>query len=55
VTAVVSGHEGLPAHRPTKLTFDDIVSKRRDLPYRSWITVKNPASLAELRNDQANP
>jgi hypothetical protein len=33
---------------------EDIVSKRRDLPYRSrrcraWIKVKNPASPAELR------
>jgi bifunctional non-homologous end joining protein LigD len=37
-----------------KLGLEGIVSKRRDLPYRSgrcrgWIKVKNPASLAVLR------
>jgi bifunctional non-homologous end joining protein LigD len=37
-----------------KLGLEGIVSKRRDLPYRSgrvksWIKVKNPASPAMLR------
>jgi ATP-dependent DNA ligase len=37
-----------------KMGLEGIVSKRRDLPYRSgrcksWVKVKNPASAAALR------
>jgi bifunctional non-homologous end joining protein LigD len=43
-----------------KMGLEGIVSKRRDLPYRSgrvknWIKVKNPASPAMLRIIEEGP
>jgi hypothetical protein len=49
-----AGFHYLPAASLLVLGLEGIVSKRRDLPYRSgrckaWIKIKNPASPAVLR------
>jgi bifunctional non-homologous end joining protein LigD len=51
---VERGHGPIIFEHVCKLGLEGIVSKRRDLPYRSgrvrsWIKVKHPASPAMLR------
>jgi bifunctional non-homologous end joining protein LigD len=50
----IEGDGAIIFQHACKLGLEGIVSKRRDLPYRSgrvrsWIKVKNPASPAALR------
>jgi bifunctional non-homologous end joining protein LigD len=53
----LEGNGGVIFQHVCKLGLEGIVSKRRDLPYRSgvsknWIKVRNPASAAMLRYEE---